>query len=690
MSPAILPITSQSLLDRAYEEYCNLADSDKPVPTEEFLGRYPTIQSSLARLLRLHHEVEAVQRGKSREWPSIGTSFRGFDLLAKLGDGAFSRVYLAWESALGNRRVALKLTRRSISEAYTQGRLSHTGIMPLLTAFEDPTTTFGVICMPYLGSATLGNLLDMLLAEPAGIPAPDIVRQAARDAHPKDREALPVSVRDASSYETSLRRIFGEICDALDFLHRQGIVHCDLKPTNVLLKPDGKPVLMDFNLAQDPSNPETHFGGTCLYMSPEQLRRMREQDSSQPVSLGPQSDIYALGVMLWQLLTGDHPFGPFSANMSGAALRAALETRQANGFSAEVPSERGVSRVVVEIVRRCLENDPERRPATAAELALLLVPAPRRVDRRTRSIRYAGIALVALAAVILPMTRWGPMPNAIADAAQTYRDCVSAFESQKFAESCDRLDDFVKASPKDYRGWYLRAASMLSRQPKDEGSLASAYSDARTAHRLHPDNRTQELLAYAAHRNGDLFAAEGNYRLVVDNGYESVAVFNNLGAILVRNTRFREAGPLLTRAIKLDPNCTTAYHNRAYFHLRHAQVPAKALSPEERLDSLQRSYDDYREVLQTSPSDPLVLGMVASVRTRQAALSPSLEKPALESIEAAVDAGFAWETLRVSPQIVELVDRFPEAKKRIVGPDHKVRPAEFDPLVMPVFSVPVD
>src|SRR5262249_27802611 len=139
-----------------------------------------------------------------------------------------------------------------------------------------------------------------------------VLLEAARRSLPSG--TLPPEVPDLASPDAVLLRgafqdgalhLAVQLADALAFVHAQGVLHGDLKPSNVLLGPDGRPRLLDFNLSADVQAAYDQLGGTATYMSPEQLR------SSNPAAAGfdDRSDIFSLGVVLYELLCGRHPFG---------------------------------------------------------------------------------------------------------------------------------------------------------------------------------------------------------------------------------------------------------------------------------------------------------------------------------------------------------------------------------------------
>ena len=150
---------------------------------------------------------------------------------------------------------------------------------------------------------------------------------------------------------------------AVNLLHQRGIIHRDLKPANVLLRPDGEPVLMDFGLARSfaaQSRRLTTTGsavGTPVYMSPEQI-------TGDPQAIGPGTDIYSLGVILFELVTGTLPFeGPLAA-VYGQILHAVPPSPCAR--------RPGLAPWVDVVCRRAMAKRPQDRFATAAEFATAL------------------------------------------------------------------------------------------------------------------------------------------------------------------------------------------------------------------------------------------------------------------------------------------------------------------------------
>ena len=116
-------------------------------------------------------------------------------------------------------------------------------------------------------------------------------------------EELQQMIAEKRKFSTQeINKIIIPLCDALDYAHRNGVVHRDMKPANILIDEEGKPYVVDFGVARVETSTLTQTGttvGTVLYMSPEQ---------AQGGEVGASSDVFSLGVVLYQLLTGRLPF----------------------------------------------------------------------------------------------------------------------------------------------------------------------------------------------------------------------------------------------------------------------------------------------------------------------------------------------------------------------------------------------
>jgi serine/threonine protein kinase len=216
--------------------------------------------------------------------PSTGptTTLGRFQIKRTLGEGAFGRVYEAYDPQL-DRVVALKVAkptileskdhvRRFLREARAAANLRHPHIVPVFDAG-------GAGSHLYIASALIrGRTLD---------------------------DAVKTSNGKQLDYRAAAR-VIHDLAEALDYAHRQGIVHRDVKPSNVLLDEKGEPLLTDFGLAarQQEADRLTHEGtvlGTPRYMAPEQA-------AGQKGAAQPASDQYSLGVMLYEWLCGRPPF----------------------------------------------------------------------------------------------------------------------------------------------------------------------------------------------------------------------------------------------------------------------------------------------------------------------------------------------------------------------------------------------
>jgi len=194
-------------------------------------------------------------------------------------------------------------------------------------------------------------------------------------------DALAQAAMRAPIEIDALRKLGVRLCRAVQALHHQNVIHLDLNPSNVRNRANGEMVLIDFGLAHHAQLPDLHdaaFGeeeGTTPYIAPEQLHHVRSDS---------RSDIYAVGAMLYQLATGHYPFG--RPNLLSLAKRLVQPPLPPRCHRPELPAW------LQEIILRCLEIRPERRFATAKEIAHLLAhPDAVHVGARGRRIRPPGM-----------------------------------------------------------------------------------------------------------------------------------------------------------------------------------------------------------------------------------------------------------------------------------------------------------
>ncbi len=338
-----------------YEEVCFRQEQGDSISTTELLERFPQWEEQLNILFECHRLFR--DDPESLEFPAEGEEVVEFRIIAELGRGVSSRVFLASQNSLSDRPVVLKFVSRQTYEHLSLARLQHTNIVPLYSIHNDPHRPLLILCMPYFGSKTLGQIIQGLkslpLKERTGKHILEILDREAPNLPSLPQRGVARKFLSRLSYSSAICWIGICLAEAIQFSHDHGLVHLDLKPSNVLLTAEGQPMLLDFHLAQPPVTPTKAprwMGGTPAYMSPEQrtaLEEIRKGDDLS-VTVDASSDIYSLGVLLCEALgaevSPDCPCQPPTHNS------------QVNGR-------------LTKILKRCLALRPQDRYPDAGALA---------------------------------------------------------------------------------------------------------------------------------------------------------------------------------------------------------------------------------------------------------------------------------------------------------------------------------
>src|SRR5580658_3738389 len=456
-----------------------------------------------------------------------------YRILRLLGEGGMGVVYEA-EQEQPRRKVALKvvksglgdpkLIRRFEQEALALGRLQHPGIAQI---YEAGTADNGFGPQPYFA-------MEFIRGQPL------LEYAAAHKLNTRQRLEL-----------------MAKICEAVHHAHQRGIIHRDLKPGNILVDETGQPKILDFGVARATDSDahvtrQTDLGqlvGTLAYMSPEQVL-------ADPLELDTRSDVYGLGVILYELLAGRLPY------KISPKLHEALQTireEEPTSLSTLSSAYRGD---IETIVAKALEKDKTRRYPSAAELAadirrylqdepIMARPASTLYQLQKFARRHKALVLgvaavfVVLIAGIIVSAREASRANAESATSRAISDFLQN-DLLAQASAVNQSRPNTKPDPDlKVRTALDRAAARITgrfdRQPEVEAAIRDTIGQTYLDLGLYPEARMQLQRALELRR-----------RMLGEKSPETLRTMSRLGYAGYLQGKYPEAEPLLSHALEVQ------------------------------------------------------------------------------------------------------------------------------------------
>jgi len=529
----------------AFEEYRLRLRAGESVSSEEYRTRYgidtdhwlheiaPADGTNDASHAAMMQEA-LVLAENVQNFPAVGSQFLDFRLQQEIGRGAFACVYLAQQGELADRLVVLKVASGHSLEPQHLARLQHTNIVPIYSVHRKDELT--AVCMPYFGARTFADLLDTVRQKSDGLATeqnlistflnrrdptqlipPKGTSESFPPAYPKSKT---LEILTKSGYVDAVVWLIKQVTEGISHAHERGIVHRDLKPANILLTDEGLPMVLDFNLSENVVvNGRTSLlvGGTLPYMAPEHLEAV-----SSGGKVGTQTDLFSLGVLFYELLTGQRPFPDRKGSFDNIVCEMIADRQR--GFPSVREQNRAVPPSIAAIVDRCLAPDIKARYQSTDELTKdldrhlshrpLLHAADRSIAERTqkwlrrhpRISSGAGVAAIAgiLLASVLGLWLLRGRQLARLEAESTFAAFSQEQPSLYMALGIGGTEPQILQESLDSTRKSLDTYGLLedgSWQEKTVYESLSASSQEKLNHRL------GQLLYLSARANEDLLAA---------------------------------------------------------------------------------------------------------------------------------------------------------------------------------------
>lgn len=340
------PADDSVVIARLCEEYCQLRNAGAAVSVSEFASRYPGVHVPLLNALNALELLGSFQPGDEQyDTTAAPSEIAGCQVIREIGRGGMGIVYEARHPTV-SRQLAIKLliNRRGLRESFRErfrreaeatSRLTHPNIVPFIDCGEHEGTPF--ISMLFVDGESLDHLLDRYWDN--------------QQDHSGNSRKQIVGVDFQS-----IARMGAAIASALAHAHMKGAIHRDIKPANLILDSQNKVWVADFGLAKlrDEDDDLSKTGdmiGTPRYMAPEQIRGVADE----------RSDIYSLGITLWELATGCRAWDTADSSAMIAA-KSAMQLPRIREVHPDVPIS------LARIIDKCCSTKPRKRFRSAEQL----------------------------------------------------------------------------------------------------------------------------------------------------------------------------------------------------------------------------------------------------------------------------------------------------------------------------------
>jgi serine/threonine-protein kinase len=579
--------TDEEILADLLLHWEELRELGQETPASELCHDHPQLIEELARRIEALKVIswldKPIQDRETSVPPSLPSGsprtlvgrYRLDDLIA---EGGFAQVWRAYDLGL-QRIVAVKVPKPSrlqsaetfMAEARRVARLKHPGIVPVFDVGREGDLCF--IVSEFVEGGSLANHL---------VNSPPFPQQAVR--------------------------WIIEIADALEYAHLHGVIHRDIKPANILIDHHNRALLADFGIAQsaNKAGKEALSLGTLRYMSPEQLE-------GKPVD--PRSDVFSLGVVLYEVLTGKLPYSSLKPNVLRREIVAGIKHVSDSGISPELKR----------ICERSLQHDPQRRFTSAAHLAADL----QRSLSPAKSSSWRWILHIMILAVGMGVFIWWqsqqapptlpkvseeppvadqmitepvietppvseplamaapaaeqrsePPPNPTRSVAELMASGQRQLDQKNFQQADKVFSEIVSLDPENADAYDKRGASKFNL-----GKYQASLEDFDKAIELAPkraDFCTHRALAYAQLQQFDLGITDAEQALRLNPSdprkcHDLLArLYSNRAAQKSRDGKYADAATDVTAAIKHDPDAAVFYHQRGscYFNLKDYEKAA--------------------------------------------------------------------------------------------------------------------
>ena len=539
-SQRVREIDRSVVIDGACDEYRRRVENHESVDIHEFCQQYSQVYHSLVRQIEVEEYLRenplVAQQALETAWPELGEVFFGCHIDEEIGSGAFARVYLCSQPELGNRQVVLKIARGGAYEAKTMGRLTHPNIMPVFSVEQSESHELSGICMPFLGRSTLLDIIDRDDCAPNSKPNAGVILDAATrwqkttDRYPATNTT---SITAYDSYEFGVSSVMAQVAEGLAHAHEQGVIHGDLKPTNVVLSSVAVPYIVDFNLANDRNSDRVLTGGTLAYMPPEQVQSVVA--NTPDFQTTKCCDVYSFGVILHQLVHGELPFElPDSSKDQSERFEAYLQ-QFAITQAIETPTRQND---IGRLIGACLNKEAGERPSMADVAADLRAIAERCRKPRNRFSSIRRLVLTSLlAAVLVPATLMVVGPGSSSKRADVpLVDIKAMLDAGEIDSPIEILRAKLAKSPNsnDVKFMLAQANAAKFHQRYDEPALREARRLIASLTPLHRANSVSEWSAFRHMGDREYEYARQVYEQLIAAGGVSASSWNNLGVCCER------------------------------------------------------------------------------------------------------------------------------------------------------------